>query len=115
VTHTAAMSIAQQLGDAETLAHQDSAERAFNKLMRTFAMQLETLKRYRSGGEPTVHVSVNDGGKAIVGNVTHAANQNTLGTPENLRPALPDGRQAAMAVIGEEEHDLAAVPAGERQ
>jgi hypothetical protein len=32
-------------------SQQDSAERAFNKLARTFAAQVETLKRYRGGGE----------------------------------------------------------------
>jgi hypothetical protein len=34
---------------------------------------METLKRYRTGGEQKVtvqHVNVNDGGQAIVGNVT---------------------------------------------
>jgi hypothetical protein len=44
-----------------------------NKLARTFAVQVETLKRYRSGGEQTVrveHVNVNAGGQAIVGNVS---------------------------------------------
>jgi hypothetical protein len=30
---------------------QDSAVRAFNKLARTFAAQVETLKRYLGGGE----------------------------------------------------------------
>jgi hypothetical protein len=35
-------------------SQQDSAERAFNKLARTFAAQLETLKRYRGGGEQTM-------------------------------------------------------------
>jgi hypothetical protein len=37
-------------------------------------MQIEALKRYRSTGEQKVtveHVTVNEGGKAIVGNVTH--------------------------------------------
>ena len=29
-------------------------ERAFNKLARTFAAQVETLKRYRGGGEQTM-------------------------------------------------------------
>jgi hypothetical protein len=33
---------------------QDSAVRAFNKLARTFAAQVETLKRYRGGGEQTM-------------------------------------------------------------
>ena len=56
-------------------AEQDSAERAFNRLSRTYATQMEALKRYRSGGEQNVtvqHVSVGDGGQAIVGNVTQA-------------------------------------------
>jgi hypothetical protein len=49
-----------------------SVERAFNKLARTFATQVEALKRYRNGGEQTVRVeqvTVNEGGQAIVGNV----------------------------------------------
>jgi hypothetical protein len=57
----------------ENIPQQDSAERAFNKLTRTFAMQMEALKRYRSGAEQKVtlqHVSVAEGGQAIVGNVT---------------------------------------------
>jgi hypothetical protein len=33
------------------IPQQDSAERAFDKLARTFAAQVETLKRYRGGGE----------------------------------------------------------------
>jgi hypothetical protein len=43
-------------------------------LARTFAAQVEALKRYRTGGEQKVtveHVTVNAGGQAIVGSVTH--------------------------------------------
>jgi hypothetical protein len=36
------------------IPQQDSAERAFSKLARTFAAQVETLKRYRGGGEQTM-------------------------------------------------------------
>jgi hypothetical protein len=49
------------------------AERALNKLLRTFSIQMETLKRYRTGGEQKVtvqHVSVSDNAQAIVGNVS---------------------------------------------
>jgi hypothetical protein len=56
----------------EIILQQDSAERAFNKLARTFAAQVEALKRYRSGGEQKMtvqHVHVAEGGQAIVGNV----------------------------------------------
>ncbi len=69
--HKATMILARRLNHAENIPQQDSAERAFNKLARTFAAQVETLKRYR-GGEQTMrvgNVTVNDGGQAIVGNV----------------------------------------------
>jgi hypothetical protein len=68
------MTFALRLGRVETIPQQDSAERAFNKLARTFAAQVEALKRYRSRGDQTVrveHVTVNEGGQAIVGNVNH--------------------------------------------
>jgi len=50
-------------------------QRAFNKLTRTYAAQMEALKRYRSNGSQKVtveHVTVNEGGQAIVGNVMNA-------------------------------------------
>jgi hypothetical protein len=37
------------LARVENIPQQDSAERAFNKLARTFATQVEALKRYRTG------------------------------------------------------------------
>jgi hypothetical protein len=72
--HMATMTFARRLTHAETLPQQDSAERAFNKLARTFTAQVEALKRYRTGGEQKVtveHVHVHHGGQAIVGNVSH--------------------------------------------
>jgi hypothetical protein len=72
--HAATMTMAFRLGRTETIPQQDSAERAFNKLARTFAAQVEALKRYRSLGDQIVrveHVTVNQGGQAIVGNVKH--------------------------------------------
>lgn len=71
--HNATMTFARRLAHVETIAQQDSAERAFNKLARTYAAQVEALKRYRSQGEQRVtveHVNVQPGGQAIVGNVT---------------------------------------------
>lgn len=72
-THMAVMALAGRLSRVETIEQQDSAEKAFNKLTRTFTGQVEALKRYRTGGEQKVtveHVTVNEGGKAIVGSVT---------------------------------------------
>ena len=68
--HEATMTFAHRLNHVENIPQQDSAERAFNKLARTFAAQVEALKRYRTGGEQHVtveHVTVNKGGQAIVG------------------------------------------------
>ena len=70
--HNATMTLARRLLRAETLVQQDGAERALNRLARTFTSQVETLKNYRSGGAQRItveHVSVNAGGQAIVGNV----------------------------------------------
>ena len=72
--HAATMTFAWRLARVQTIPQRDSAERAFNKLARTFAAQVEALKRYRSRGDQTVrveHVTVNEGGQAIVGNVNH--------------------------------------------
>ena len=72
VVHTQTMSSACRLANVDTIQQQDSAERAFNKLARTFTMQIEAFKRYRTGGQQKVtveHVTVNAGGQAIVGNV----------------------------------------------
>ena len=71
--HMATMTFARRLAQVETTPQQDSAERAFNKLARTFTTRVEALKRYRTGGQQMVrveHVTVNEGGQAIVGNVT---------------------------------------------
>ena len=71
--HMAIMTFARRLNHVDNIPQQDSASNAFNKLARTFAVQLEALKRYRTGGEQRVtvqHVTVNEGGQAIVGAVT---------------------------------------------
>jgi hypothetical protein len=83
--HNATMTFARRLNHVDNIPQQDSAERAFNKLARTFACQLEALKRYRSTGKQTVrveHVTVNEGGQAIVGNVAHGG----TGSPEKMGP-----------------------------
>lgn len=70
--HQATMMMARRLNQVETIPQQDAAERALNKLARTFKSQVETLKRYRSKADQTVRVErveVQEGGQAIVGNV----------------------------------------------
>jgi hypothetical protein len=72
VVHNATMVAAQKLNFVARIDQQDSASSLLNKLARTFAIQVETLKKYRSTGEQSIrvqHVTVNEGGQAIVGNV----------------------------------------------
>lgn len=74
--HVMAMRCAHHLANADDLAQHDSAARALDRLARTFPAQIDALTRYRSQGEPAItvqNVSVGDGGKAIVGNVTQHA------------------------------------------
>src|SRR5258708_1070294 len=74
--HVMAMRCAHHLANADDLAQHDSAARALGRVARTFPAQIEALNRYRSQGEPAItvqNVSVGDGGKAIVGNVTQHA------------------------------------------
>ena len=55
-------------------------------------------KRYRTGGEQKVtvqHVSVSEGGRAIVGNVTQTA----LEEPADKTLLSPDARQPTMPII----------------
>ena len=97
--HMASMTFAGRLAHVDDMPQQDSAERAFNKLTRTFATQMEALNRYRTGGEQKVtvqHVSVAEGGQAIVGNVTQAQRENGLEkrrhhrrSPSPIRTSFP--------------------------
>jgi hypothetical protein len=70
--HMATMTFARRLARVDNIPQQDSAERAFNKLARTFASQMEALNRHRGKGQQKVtveHVHVHEGGQAIVGHV----------------------------------------------
>ena len=74
--HVMAMRSAHHLACAEDVVQQEISGRALGRLARTFPAQIEALTRYRSKGEPAItvqNVSVQDGGNAIVGNVTQHA------------------------------------------
>src|SRR5882724_725872 len=74
--HVMTMRSAYQFANTHDIARQESAGRTLGRLARTFPAQIEALNRYRSHREPAVtvqNVSVGDGGRAIVGNVTQHA------------------------------------------
>ena len=108
VIHKLTMAAGQRLGDVNSMPP-DSALNDVIKLARTFAIQLEALKRYRTGGEQKVtvqHVNVSEGGQAIVGNVTtraaaapQAAGRRAAGRRSSSAPPMPafETRKAAPA------------------
>jgi hypothetical protein len=100
--HVSTMTFARRLAHVENIPQQDSAERAFNKLARTFASQMEALKRYRTGGEQKVtvqHVTVGEGGQAIVGNVTQERREGAPGKSVAPPLAIEDAKMVAMPTI----------------
>ena len=107
-THAAVMRFANRLAHAESPEEQDSAERAFNKLARTFAAQVEALQRYRSSGKQQIfvqQVSVNDGGQAIVGNLTPPVHERTLKKQGRVTPVRADARRTPTKVLGEPQRE----------
>ncbi|QDP24695.1 hypothetical protein [Bradyrhizobium cosmicum] len=74
--HVAAMRCACRLACTDDVQQQESLTRAQTRLARTFAAQMEALNRHRSNGACAITVqnlSVQDGGRAVVGNFTQHA------------------------------------------
>jgi hypothetical protein len=76
--HLSNMTLANRLGTSPDIARQDSAARALNKAVSSFSNLVAALRHHRGGREQKItvqyqHVSVNEGGQAIVGNVAGAS------------------------------------------
>lgn len=85
VAYRATMMYARHLLNVDT-TQRENAARAFCKFARVYTTQMDALRRHRSGGERKVtvqHVSVQEGGQAIVGNVTHSPRETA---PKKLNP-----------------------------
>ncbi|WP_164718477.1 hypothetical protein [Bradyrhizobium sp. LVM 105] len=108
--HVATMRSACRLAFTEDLAQQEGVARTMTRLARTFAAQIEALNRHRGNGERPITVqnlSVQDGGRAIVGNVAQHAHL-TVGEPGSATDAgLVPSRDA-----GDPEPNLAEVLQG---
>jgi hypothetical protein len=102
--HMAVMKSVRDLSLATDSLQQEAAERAINKFARTFTAQVEALKRYRTGGEQKVtvqHVSVNEGGQAIVGNVTQNPREIAPDKASSSTPALADSKEPPIKTLDE--------------
>ena len=116
--HASMMTFARRLAFVENIPQQDSAERAFNKLARTFASQMEALRRYRTGGEQKVtvqHVNVGEGGQAIVGNVTQERRDGAQSKSTAPPLAIEDAKMVAMPSIENLTQAPVAVPSSSKK
>lgn len=100
--HNATLDAAHRLRHVESIPQQDSASNMLNKLARTFAAQVEALKRYRVGGEQ----------KVTVQHVTVSANQAVVGINQGggvpqknggQSHAPSDTSQSGPALLGHEQ------------
>ncbi len=85
---------------------QDGAANTLAKLVRTFATQIEGLTRHRSGGSASVsvgHLSINQGGQTIVGNVTPSQCEAGSDEATPSPPLLVDAKAVPMPSIEENE------------
>jgi hypothetical protein len=106
--HMSMMTFVDEFARLGNTPQQEMAERAMNKLSRTFATLVGALKHYRTGGEQKLtvhHVSVSDGGQAIVGTVTQAPRDVLSEKTPNATPALTDARQTSMEIVGERKRE----------
>ena len=86
----ATMRCACRLACTDDVTQQESLTRALTRLSRTFAAQMEALNRHRSNGACAITVqnlSVQDGGKAVVGHFTQHAN--LIAAQPGLVDAIP--------------------------
>jgi hypothetical protein len=73
-THSATMAVLSRLGEGRGGDRGVAAmASAAARLLRAYATQVEALRRLRNGGSQTLrveHVHVNEGGQALIGNVS---------------------------------------------
>ena len=86
LTHHVAQQMLLRASAADQIPQFDSASNASVKLLRTFAMQVETLAKLQRGGEQVVKVvHVHPGAQAIVGNVVSAQHGPRGGVDDEMR------------------------------
>lgn len=88
-THAAAMDMLRSAMQAEYARSFEGCSNFATKLLRTYAAQMDALKRYRSGGEQRVtieHVHVHSGAQAVVGNVNRGGGGPGVATKSEDQP-----------------------------
>jgi hypothetical protein len=101
--HLSLTDVQVELSNSRVASHRADLLSAMNKTARTYAIQLEAFKRYRSKGEQKVlvqHVNVSEGGQAIVGDI-HQQQKETANAARSP-PALTHSGELPMEPIGDQ-------------
>jgi hypothetical protein len=117
VVHIATMAFARRLARGECPLDTEGPERAFPKLARTFAAQVEALKRYRGKGERKAMgegVELKAGGRGVVGAPPAADNSSKANGHSHERathapqPAMrsPNSERSTVPVTSDAERPL---------
>ena len=76
-THTAAMAVLSRIGGAHGGdRHVAMMAAATSKILRAFAIQVETLRRLRAGGSQYMrieHIHIEPDAQAVIGNLQHGS------------------------------------------
>jgi hypothetical protein len=89
----------ERLQHANSLEEKDLCVNAFTKLIRASVALSDALQRRSEKNITVQNVSVSDGGRAIVGNVTHNAGQSGKGVTKSPL-AITDAHGSGMPIIG---------------
>ena len=104
--HMSMMTFVDEFARLGNTPQQEMAERAMNKLSRTFATLVGALKHHRTGGEQKLTVRyVSESRQAIVSTVTQAPRDVLSEKTPNATPALTDARQTSMEMVGERKRE----------
>jgi hypothetical protein len=104
--HMSMMTFVDEFARLGNTPQQEMAERAMNKLSRTFATLVGALKHHRTGGEQKLTVRyVSESRQAIVSTVTQAPRDVLSEKTPNATPALTDARQTSMEIVGERKRE----------
>jgi hypothetical protein len=100
-THMHAMKMLGKINCSKTDDGVAAASNAANKLLRTFAMQVEALKKHRAKASQTIRVErfyVTEGGQAVVGDIFRlgGGNQKIEDQAHEPRPRLVHEQRAPM-------------------
>jgi hypothetical protein len=109
--HCAVMTMSRRFMRSVDLQYLDVVGRLLSSLARTFVAQYEALNRHHPGG---VNVSVNDGGHAMFGNLTHNQQAPAMEETAPPRPLLSDAKTVPMPIV-EPREERVPVPVSRRE